>query len=117
MNSAGIGLCATSAWEADPLPGPKVGIPYYVLSAQMLYQETLEAAIEEARRAPQAGWCSMLLADAEGQLASVEVTPREVAVEMGRGHVARHQYGSRQITRTPEGQQVAHNERTRYTAA
>lgn len=108
LNSAGIALCATSAWESEGNKHPRVGIPYYVLVAQMLYQNTLADAIEEAKRARQSGWVTLVLADSTGQLANVEYTPKELAVEMTRGHLARHTYGSRQLTRTPEGQPVEH---------
>jgi isopenicillin-N N-acyltransferase-like protein len=101
LNSAGIALCWTSAQGLE-IPGPRVGIPSYVLIAQMLYQESLSAAIEEARRAKNAGWFTFVLADGEGQLANVEGSPEELAVELNRGHLARVYYGSRQMTRTPE---------------
>jgi hypothetical protein len=37
------------------IPGPHIGIPSYVLIAQMLYQPTLKEAVAQARRAKQAG--------------------------------------------------------------
>jgi isopenicillin-N N-acyltransferase like protein len=42
LNSEGIALCWTSAQGKD-IAGPRVGIPSYVLIAQMLYQETLNS--------------------------------------------------------------------------
>jgi len=115
LNSAGIALCWTSCFPKDGIAGPRVGIPSYVLIAQILYQETLKDAIAEARRARHAGWFTFGLADGEGRLANIEGSPRELAVELTRGHIARHDYGSRQMTRTSEGQDVPYNERTRYT--
>jgi isopenicillin-N N-acyltransferase-like protein len=112
MNASGLALCATSA--GGGAKDLRAGIPYYVLSAQMLYQETLKGAIEEARRARHAGWCTMVLGDGTGRLANVEVAREEVAVETPAGHLARHNYGSRALTRTPEGQEVRHNARTRH---
>src|SRR5262249_9172537 len=42
LNSAGIALCWT--WgDQRGIKGPRVGIPSYVLIAQMLYQDTLKA--------------------------------------------------------------------------
>ena len=55
LNSAGLALCWT--WGNDMgIKGPRVGIPSYVLIAQMLYQNTLAAALHEAARAHHAGW-------------------------------------------------------------
>jgi hypothetical protein len=45
------------------------------------------------------------------------VVMEELAVERHEGHLARHQYGSRKMTRTPEGQEVRHNARTAHTHA
>ena len=65
LNSAGLALCWT--WGNDMgIKGPRVGIPSYVLIAQMLYQNTLEAALDEAERAHHAGWFAFVLGDAKG---------------------------------------------------
>jgi isopenicillin-N N-acyltransferase-like protein len=103
VNEAGIALCWTTATDEQGIPGPRVGIPSYLLIAQILYQESLDAAVEEARRARHAGWFTFVLADGEGRLANIEGSPRELAVEFDRGHMARHNYGSRQMTGVPEG--------------
>jgi isopenicillin-N N-acyltransferase-like protein len=96
LNSAGIALCWTSG-EGLGIAGPRVGIPAYVLIAQILYQPTLDAVVEEAKRATHAGWFTFVLADAEGRLLNLEGTPKELAVEFGRGTLARVAYGSRQL--------------------
>ena len=62
-----------------------------------------ERLIEEARRAKHAGWFTFVLADGEGQLANVEGSPEELAVELHRGSLARHRYGTRQMTRLRGG--------------
>ena len=96
MNSAGIGLCGTAAEVSKKeVPGPAIGIPWYVLAAQILYQDTLSAAIEEARRAKQAGWSTLVLSNGEGDLANLEYTPKKMVVETTRGHMARVDFGSR----------------------
>ena len=79
MNSAGLSLC----WHSGGGDGkePRVGIPAYVLIAQMLYQETLKAALEEARRATHAGWFVYLLGDAEGRHATVKGTPKKLEIK------------------------------------
>jgi hypothetical protein len=83
-----------------------VGIPAYVLIAHLLYQETLEKVVAEARRAKQAGWFTFVLADARGDLVSIEGSPKRLAVERNRGRLARVFYGTREMTNTPEGQPV-----------
>ncbi len=105
MNSAGIALTWTSVWGKSR-SGARVGIPTYPLIAQMLYQETLEGAIAEARRAKNAGWFTFLLADAKGRLANVEGSPRGIEIEYAHGHIARANLGTRKITETPVGQPV-----------
>jgi isopenicillin-N N-acyltransferase-like protein len=107
LNSAGIALVWTSAGKG----GPRVGIPSYVLLTQMLYQDSLKAALAEARRARQAGYFTFVLGDGEGQLANVEGSPKELAVELGRGRMVRHNYGSRQLTGTAEGKTAPVNGR------
>jgi isopenicillin-N N-acyltransferase-like protein len=112
LNSAGIALCWT--WgNTRGIKGPRVGIPSYVLIAQMLYQDTLEAALAEARRARHAGWFTFVLADAEGQLANVEGTPEKRAIERVHGHLARADFGSREITGTPPDRPVEYHPQCR----
>jgi hypothetical protein len=107
MNSAGLALGATSVLSpGKEIQGPRVGIPYYVWAAHVLSQSTLSGALEESRRARHAGWWTAVLADATGELANVEVRREEVVIETGRGHIARHQYGSRRMTGTADGNVV-----------
>jgi hypothetical protein len=110
LNSSGIALCWTSA-EGKDIAGPRVGIPSYVVIAQMLYQPTMNDALEEARRAKHAGWFTFVLADAEGGLANVEGSPNELAVEEHSGHLARVLFGSRKMTGALEGQPVKYHPR------
>src|ERR1043166_3901480 len=78
INSAGIALC----WHTGGGDGkePRVGIPAYVLIAQMLYQDTLKGALEEARRATNAGWFVYLLGDGQGNHATVRGTPKKIEI-------------------------------------
>ncbi len=105
LNDAGVALCWTSAGGKEA-PGPRVGIPSYVLIAQMLYQDSLKGAVEEARRATHAGWFTFVLADGKGNLANVEGSPKGLAVEEHKGRLARVGYGSRQMTGTAAGAEV-----------
>lgn len=104
VNSAGIALCGTSASGGSKQP--RVGIPYYVWAAHILYQDTFKAAVEESKRAKHAGWFAGLLADDQGHLVNVEASPTETVVEEHHGCFARAGFGSRRMTRTPEGEGV-----------
>jgi hypothetical protein len=104
LNSAGIALCWTSA--GPNAPAPKVGIPCYLLIAQMLYADSLKASIDEARRANLAGWFTFILADGKGNLANLEGSPEELVIEESKGYLSRVGYGSRKMTGTAKEQPV-----------
>ena len=53
----------------------------YVLLAHLLYQPTLDAAIEAAKRGRHAGWFTFVMADGSGRLLNVEGSPEGVACE------------------------------------
>jgi isopenicillin-N N-acyltransferase-like protein len=108
VNSSGLGLAWTSAGLGSKT-GARIGIPTYVLIAQMLYQRSLADALEEAKRARQAGWFAFLLADGEGRLAQVEGSPDRQGVARGTGHMAVHNFQTRELTETPEGQPIVRN--------
>jgi isopenicillin-N N-acyltransferase-like protein len=96
LNSAGLALCWT--WGNDMgIKAPRVGIPSYVLIAQMLYQDTLAGALKEAERAGHAGWFAFVLGDADGNLATVDGTPEKLVIQRPRGHTARASYACREI--------------------
>src|SRR5436309_32230 len=99
LNSAGVALVWTSAGGGSP----RVGIPSYVLIAQMLYRDSLKGALEEAQRAKHAGFFTFVLGDGEGNLANVEGSPKDLVIERSRGRMLRVGYGSRKMTNTPEG--------------
>ena len=108
LNSSGIALCWT--WgDQRGIQGSRTGIPSYVLVAQMLYQDTLNGALDEARRATNAGWFNFVLADGESHLANVEGTPEKLVIETTGGHLARADFGTRAITDTPPGQPVEYD--------
>jgi hypothetical protein len=109
LNAAGVALVWTSAGAG----GPRVGVPSYVLIAQMLYQDSLKAALDEARRAKHAGYFTFVLGDGGGQLANVEGSPKDRAVELSRGRMVRHYYGSRRMHGVGEGEEAPRNERCR----
>lgn len=103
LNSAGVALCWT--WgDGLKIKGPRVGIPAYVLIAQMLYQDTLAGALAELRRATHAGWFAFVLADAKGRIVAADGTPEKLAVQDLRGHTARASYACRDILGGAEGE-------------
>ena len=105
LNSAGLALCWTSA-DLGKGGTPRVGIPSYILLTHLLYQESLKAVAEEAKRATNAGWFTFVMGDAKGNLLNVEGSPKELAVEHHQGQLARIGYGSRQMTKTAPGEKV-----------
>lgn len=112
LNSAGLALCWTSAALEDANAGVvRVGIPSYILLTHLLYQESLEAVIEEAQRATPAGWFTFVMADGNGNLLNVEGSPKGVAIERHRGRLARVGFGSRQMTGTTADKEVQHSGR------
>jgi isopenicillin-N N-acyltransferase like protein len=105
VNSAGIALCWTST-ESAPKPQLVVEVPTYVLLAHLLYQPTLSAVAEEARRAGHAGWFTFVMADADGQLLNLEGSPEKIVVERHRESLVRSYYGSREMTHTAPGEPI-----------
>jgi isopenicillin-N N-acyltransferase-like protein len=106
MNSAGIALVWTSASLGRPDLSPRVGLPSYVLLTHLLYQESLDAVIAEARRDKHAGWFTFVLGDGEGNLLNVEGSPQGVSIEKSRRRMVRIGYGTRERTATPDDQPV-----------
>jgi hypothetical protein len=107
LNSAGLAIGATLVRNpGNSVRGPRVGIPYYVWATHILSQDILKAALDESRRIKHAGWWTAVLADARSNLANSEVRLDEIAIESGRRHIARHQFGSRKMTATPEEKEV-----------
>ncbi len=110
LNSEGVALNWTSGgtWGSGSktIGGPVVGIPSYALIAHMLYQPSIEAAVEEARRLPQAGWFVFVLADGNGKLYNVEGSPQKITIKQYKGTLARVYYGTHEMTDTPLDQPV-----------
>jgi hypothetical protein len=98
LNSAGLALCWTSAELGKPKQVPRVGLPAYVLLAHLLYQPSLDAAIEAARRDRHAGWFTFVMADGSGRLLNIEGSPKGIACEEATGRLVRVGFGSRPMT-------------------
>jgi isopenicillin-N N-acyltransferase-like protein len=108
LNSAGVGLVWT--WgDTLRIKEPKVGIPSYVLIAQMLYQDTLEGAIQEAQRAKGTNWFCLVLGDGKGNIATVDGAPEKLVVQRPKGHAARASYACRELLGGAEGEPLKLN--------
>jgi isopenicillin-N N-acyltransferase-like protein len=111
LNSAGLALCWTSADLGKPGQKIAVGLPAYVILAHLMYQESLAAVEEEARRVKNAGWFTFVMADGEGNLLNVEGSPDGIVLEKSRGQMVRIGFGSREMIKTPIGQDVPRHAR------
>jgi hypothetical protein len=107
LNSAGIALTWTSADLGKQSLGVRVGVPSYAMLTHMLYQESLDAAIEQAKRNKHAGWFTFVLGDAKGNLVNIEGSPEGIVIEPAKGRLLRVGYGSRKMSRTPADRAVA----------
>jgi hypothetical protein len=103
VNSAGLALCWTSAELGKPKQIPRVGLPAYVLLAHLLYQPSLDAAIEFAKRDRHAGWFTFVMADASGRIVNIEGSPEGLACEEATGRLVRIGFGSRRMTAATDG--------------
>jgi isopenicillin-N N-acyltransferase-like protein len=107
LNSAGLALTWTSADLGKQSLGVRVGIPSYAMLTHLLYQESLDAAIAEAKRNKHAGWFTFVLGDGKGNLVNIEGSPDGIAIEPAKGRLVRIGYGSRKMSRTPADRPVA----------
>jgi hypothetical protein len=113
LNSAGVALTWTSAGIGDHALGVRVGVPSYAMLTHLLYQESLDAAIEQAKRNKHAGWFTFVLGDANGDLLNIEGSPEGIAIERAKGKLFRVGYGSRKMSNTPADRPVALHARCR----
>jgi hypothetical protein len=111
LNARGIALSWTSASLGKNGQSPRAGIPSYSLIAHLLAQPDLESVIREAKKNKHAGWFTFVMADGEGNLLNIEGSPTGVAVEPAKGSLVRVGYGSREMTGTPTGRDVAFHQR------
>ncbi len=80
INEAGLSLVWTTT-AANPPVAPEVGVPTYVLVAEVLRRRTVEEAIRYIQSVKLAGAFNFLLGDAEGSVAVVEALPELVWVD------------------------------------
>jgi hypothetical protein len=106
LNSAGLAVCWTSADLRVQKQSVRVGVPAYVLLAHLLYQDSLEGVVREAKQNRQAGWFTFVMADAEGRLLNVEGSPKMIVHEEARRRLVRVGFGSRGQTATAESDPV-----------
>lgn len=106
MNTNGVALCWTSAGLGQKGQMPRVGLPSYVFLAHLLYQESLDAVREAARRDKHAGWFTFVMADSHGRLLNLEGSPSGIEVEESQGHLIRVGFGTHRMSGTPADQPV-----------
>jgi hypothetical protein len=111
LNSAGLALCWTSADLGKPRQTPRVGLPAYVILAHLLYQPSLEAVIEAARRDRHAGWFTFVMADGNGRLLNVEGSPEGITCELSSGRLVRVGFGTRSMTSTGATEEIPRHPR------
>lgn len=87
LNEAGLSVFATSTGIAKVVS--EVGLPTYILVAEMLRRATVAEAIGYMRSVKLAGACNYLLADATGAIAVVETLPGHVSVDQSSEALAR----------------------------
>jgi len=75
LNSNGIGIC----WNTVPTLELKVGVPTYIIVAEILRQKTIGDALTAILRAKRASCFNFVLAD-ESEIYDVEATPSDVDI-------------------------------------
>lgn len=111
LNSAGLALCWTSADLGKPKQMPRIGLPAYVILAHLMYQSSLDAVIDAAKRNRHAGWFTFVMADGTGRLLNVEGSPAGIACEETTERLVRVGFGTRQMSGTPADQAVKRHAR------
>lgn len=86
INSDGLALADTQIRAADQGVG---FLRYFAMTRLLARCATVDEAVDELRRLRHAGGGSLVLADADGRTAAVELGHHAVAVEGGGGRVAR----------------------------
>lgn len=83
LNSKGIGI----SWTSVPRLEMKIGVPTYIIVAEILRQRTIGEALNAILRADRAGCFHFIITD-ETEIYSVEATPRDVNIDYTDGCVA-----------------------------
>ncbi len=82
MNVHGLALADTNSRTSDHGPGM---LRYFLMPWLLEHCRTVDEAVENIRRIPHAGGGMLILADARGSMAAVELGHREVGVERAEG--------------------------------
>lgn len=83
VNSKGISVC----WNTVPRLELKVGVPTYIIVAELLRQKTIGDAINSIIRAERAGCFNFVIAD-ETELYDIEATPTDIDIAYSDEYVA-----------------------------
>jgi isopenicillin-N N-acyltransferase-like protein len=83
VNSKGISIC----WNTVPRLDLKVGVPTYIIVAEVLKQKTIGDAINAVIRAERAGCFNFVIAD-ETELYDIEATPTDIDIAYNDEYIA-----------------------------
>lgn len=83
MNSKGISL----VWNSVPRLGIKIGVPTYIIIAEILRQEKIGDALASIFRAKRAGCFNFLISD-ETEIYSIEASPNDVDISYSDSYFA-----------------------------
>jgi isopenicillin-N N-acyltransferase-like protein len=76
LNSYGIGL----SWNSVPRLELTVGVPTYIIVAEILHQKTIGDALGAIIKAKRAGCFNFVLGDGNGEIYDVEATPSDLDI-------------------------------------
>lgn len=83
LNSNGISIC----WNTVPRLELRIGVPTYIVVAEVLRQKTIGDAINAVIRAERAGCFNFVIAD-ETELYDIEATPTDIDIAYSDEHIA-----------------------------
>jgi len=83
VNSNGIGIC----WNTVPRLDLKIGVPTYIIVAEVLKQKTIGDALNAVIRAERAGCFNFVIAD-ETELYDIEATPTDIDIAYSDEYIA-----------------------------
>jgi isopenicillin-N N-acyltransferase-like protein len=75
LNEKGVGL----SWNTVPRISLTIGVPTYIICAEILRQKTIGDAIDACRRAERAGCFNFIITD-DSEIYNVEATPKDIDI-------------------------------------
>ena len=84
LNSSGIGV----NWNTVPQKNPTIGVPSYLIVAEILRQKTVGEALDAVRRADRAGYFNFIITD-DTELYDIEATPTDLDISYSTDYIGR----------------------------